>query len=162
MTAKYEHIQKIALSAPASSVVFTSLSQQYKHLEIVINYSNSSTAGSSIGFRYNSDSGSNYPYIGFYATPTVTFSDGTESYAFTNYSASTVDQLILAQIFDYSETSRTKSTLARSGGGNYRTYGWYSAWNNNSAITNIEVLNTATNFNAGATFDLYGINGDIT
>ena len=147
------------LSSSASSVTFGSIPSGYRDLVVVINWTNSSSTGSNVGLRFNSDSGSNYPHVAMYGDGSSTnYASGTQPYAYVFYGATTAEQMATVQVLDASATDKHKTSLSRSGGGSYRTYAWASRWANTSAITSIEVLNSAVNFSAGSTFSLWGRN----
>jgi hypothetical protein len=175
----YESIATVNLSSGnQSSISFTSIPSTYKHLQIRAiykwNYDSNPTANdqSSVGIRFNSDSGSNYTlhymsgngtgvsaagatstakgYIGISTAP-----NGYSSYA-NMYGVSIVD------ILDYTNTN--KYTTVRSLAGNDRNGSGFvnltsSLWLNTAAITNIEILPDYSSWKQYSHFAIYGIKG---
>jgi len=164
MTAKYEHIATVTLDSPASSVIFSSIPQGYRDLELVINAGNDgNTFG---GLRYNSDSGTNYSYI-------LARGDGNNtapgSSTSLNYavalgvsigSGGTLDQQAIVSIQDYSATDKHKTSVSRANDASQSAEMMAARWANTNAITSIEFFTFgASSAIAGSTFDLYGIVG---
>ena len=156
MASTYELIETTTLTSSASSVTFSSITQDYRDLVLV----SSVIAGSSnfeLKAQFNSDSGSNYARV--YA---LAFSGGELSgSATTTYNlagatgTSSHPSCDIFQILDYSQTDKHKSSLTRRNidAGTLMEAG---RWANTSAITSI-VLSAAINLESGSTFSLYGI-----
>jgi len=158
MTAKYEHIATITLDSSASSVTFSSIPQGYRDLELIINgiYSAGAAPGS-INAYFNNDTGSNYPQVYMLGTGSSASSgSNTNTQADLGFSGNETMQVI-AQIQDYSATDKHKTVLSRSDGS--RVEARATRWANTSAINEIDVFTTSADFQAGHTFDLYGIVG---
>lgn len=175
----FESIATVSLSSGNSgSISFTSIPSTYKHLQIRAvykwNYDSNPTANdqSSMGIRFNSDTGSNYTlhYLSGNgssasaagATPTakgyIGISTAPNGYSPYDgmYGASIVD------ILDYADTN--KYTTIRSLAGSDRNGSGFvnltsSLWVNTAAVTNIEVLPDYSSFKQYSHFALYGIKG---
>jgi hypothetical protein len=177
--AGFASIATVSLSSGnQSSISFTSIPSTYKHLQIRAiykwNYDSNPTSNdqSSVGIRFNSDSGSNYTlhylttngssvssgasvptskgYTGISVAP-----NGYSSFA-NMYGAAVVD------ILDYTNTNKytTIRTLAgsdRNGTGFINLTS--SLWLNTAAITNIEILPDYPSWKQYSHFALYGIKG---
>jgi hypothetical protein len=154
-TPTYIALATVTLTGSASSVTFGSIPQNYRDLVMVVD--GSGTGNLEMHTRYNSDSGSNYPYVGM---------DGTYSEVGTAVSATNFGYFTTArwfhtiQIFDYSTTNKHKMTLLRRNGPTSNSVAAESnRWANNAAINSISITASANAFATGTTFNLYGIAG---
>tara|TARA_R110002153_G_scaffold239048_2_gene393499 strand:+ start:625 stop:1137 length:513 start_codon:yes stop_codon:yes gene_type:complete len=163
----YTLIDSVTLTSSASSVTFSSISATGKgDLVLVIN---AKVSNNSYGFplvRFNSDSGSNYSYVGAYAESANTYSE-----AQTNSGIAAWDPIngnpimpplatIVHQIMDFSATDKHKAVITRSNNSSVGTGMFASRWANTSAISSmvIEPTNGTTagsSFDSGGTFFLY-------
>lgn len=156
-TSTYVGLANITLGSSAASVTFSSISQAYRDLIIIID--GTENADSSIRVYYNSDTASNYTRVFMEGNGSTTGSgSGTDSRIIDMRSA--VSNTIL-QIFDYSATDKHKSALVRSNAAtsSYPQV-WAAAgrWANTAAITSVTLdPDSTTQFNAGTNFALYGI-----
>lgn len=171
-TTSYESIQTFTVGSGGSSAIdFTSIPSTYKHLQIRIHArsSQTSTGGSYLGVRFNSDSGNNYSYHalqgdGSSATAGALASQNyvyLQRMANDNNSASIYGDLIV-DLLDYTNTN--KYTTVRSLGGydangTGRIYLTSSVWMNTNAISSISITPENGNFNQYSSFALYGIKG---
>jgi len=164
-TPTYELIETTTLTASASSVSFTSITQDYRDLVLVFEMTPPGSGNLSAQLKINNDTGSNYSYVTAVgrdtASGTVVESDsGTLSFGIVQFGAFARDTdgaLTAVQIMDYSATDKHKSWLSRSNGvapeGAVEMIA--GRWANTSAITSLEL--TASDFQSGSTFSLYGI-----
>lgn len=160
-TPTYELIETTTLASSASSVSFSSITQEYRDLVLVMDCK---VTGNAVGrVRFNSDTGSNYSFVQMIGNGSIaTSNSNTLDYGLV--SSSTMDTaselLTLIQIMDYSATDKHKSYLTRqnlSGTGTVGAYAVANRWANTAALTNMEVYTSANNFATGSTFSLYGI-----
>jgi hypothetical protein len=160
MTAKFTVLGNTTLATASASVTFSSIPGGYKDLVIFTNYlGNGGESGTR--YRFNSDSGANYSYV-------LAQGDGTNaswgsSSSFTGVigfatATATVAALQKLQISDYAATDKHKSVLVRSDRANQLTAMAAARWANTSAITNITINSLGSNFAAGSTFRLLGVN----
>ena len=159
----YTLIDSTTLASSASSVTFSSIDQSYGDLVLVVEYLADGTLTSPKPI-FNSDSGNNYHYVlmSGNGSSTASYAD-TTTYVRSTYSAvatSSSAHLITYQIMDYSATDKHKTVLSR--GNQTQTYpateAFANRWANTAAITQIDVQdNGSTQFAAGSTFYLYGI-----
>jgi hypothetical protein len=156
-------IQWQSLGSTSNSVTFSSIPSIYRDLVIVINGQISSN--SSITYIYNGDTGANYASVDMRGATfgTASFGATSRNYndtAYNNFDANTRIG-IRAEIYDYAQTNKHKSSLVRSNG--TLTDGMVIAmtnrWANTAAITSITINTTAGSFAIGSTFALYGIQG---
>ena len=161
MAATYTPIASITLGATAASVTFNSIPQTYTDLVLVLDAIRASGDGS-VGLQYNADTGTNYSF---------TFLTGNGSAASSGRSSSTVRvdsayinttrSTNIAHIFNYSNATTYKTSLARFNPSTQFVGMYAGLWRNTAAITSINIFNSdgVTNFASGSTFNLYGILG---
>jgi hypothetical protein len=165
MPATYEPIATQTLVTAISTVDFTSISQTYTDLVLVMSFGCASNTA--LGIRFNSDSGTNYgsSYLeGNGSSASNGRSTGLTYMRLGNsatFSSNTlIDQTIIS-IFDYTNTTTNKMLLARlnsrsQGVVNLNVGRWLPG--TSAAITSINILNSNNvNFIVGSTFTLYGI-----
>jgi len=168
MAATYEPIATTTLGSNAATVTFSNIPGTYTDLVFVINASQAHTGATSVLFRFNSDTGSNYSYTRIYADGSVALSDrGSNLYAagigIIGNQAITSAGTFIANIQNYSNSTTYKTTISRSSdssGGYVASY--VSLWRNTNPITSIDIKfgNFSGSFfdaRSGSTFTLYGI-----
>jgi hypothetical protein len=160
-TPTYTPLATITLTTNAASVIFGSIPDTYRDLVLVVT---SRITGGGSTVRFNNDSGNNYAFIyhrGGPAGNVVTSADfssgipngsgvGESTTSFTSYRVN---------IMDYATTNKHKSCVVHYGDatGSQNTASTYVRWGNTAAITNVRIVNTSANLEAGSTFSLYGI-----
>jgi hypothetical protein len=160
-TPTYDLIASTTLATSSSSVVFSSLPQNYRDLVLVMSVA-LSPAGD-VHLRFNSDTGSNYSMVyAFGFSGGVGSTSETASYLSTTYygGASTTigEHAGLVQIMDYSATDKHKPVLSRQNRANSGVDFNAARWANTSAITSILVFHASGRIlQAGTTLNLYGI-----
>ena len=152
-TPSYIALATVTLSGSATSVTFGSIPQNYRDLILIVN--GSGTGNLEMRTIYNSDSGSNYPYVGVDGT----YTESGVAVSATNFGYFTTAQWFhTIQVFDYSATNKRKTTLLRrNGAANNSVTMESNTWANNSAINSISINASANAFATGTTFNLYGI-----
>jgi hypothetical protein len=145
----------------AADVEFTSIPATYTHLQI---RGIARADGNSATIQFNSDTGSNYAYHGF-------FGDGSSVAAASGTSQTKSDIMITASganifsatvldILDYANTNKYKTTRSLSGtdaNGSGFLAPYSGLWMNTNAITSIKLTPYAGNFAQYSHFALYGI-----
>jgi hypothetical protein len=157
----YELIETQILGSSQANITFSNLntySSVYKHLQIRMALT--STVDSSIKFRLNGDTGTNYSFhaLDGRGSTIVSFAFTSENAGFIGYSFAGVMSATLDLIDAYSTTTN-KTTRALSGttqSGN-RVYLASSLRRSTESTTSITVLNEAGNFTVGSRFSIYGI-----
>lgn len=156
-------LANLTMGSAAASVTFSSISQSYRDLMLVINATPSS-AGDRPMIQLNGDTSSaNYSYV--YMTGTgsaASSSSGTDVGMYihiTGYMFDTTNSGVgIAQLLDYSATDKHKTMLARGNNAGNTSTAVANRWANTAAVTSIKCFNSAgQNFGAGSTFALYGI-----
>lgn len=159
-TATYTPLANLTLGSSAASVTFSSISQSYRDLVLVVTSKTVSTGASCI-LRFNNDSGSNYYGIDASGNGTSTFSYsyGPSSYIYIgdNPVVNTNNNFnAIMHIMDYATTNKHKTTLGRINNSTYVETA-VGRWANTGAITTAVVSVSSDSFAAGSTFALYGI-----
>jgi hypothetical protein len=163
-TPTYTLLGTTTLTSSTSRVDLTSISQDYKDLIVVADYTDTGTGGAAnVWFRPN-NSGTGYNSVRFYtygATGVVTDSTNGDA-AFKTFSAASGQRYqIIYQIFDYASTTKYKSVLIKENwandNGNIFTAGM---WSDLAAITSLTFQDTLPGAYAPtSTFSVYGIAG---
>jgi hypothetical protein len=159
----YESIATTTVgSGGAASVAFSSIPSTYKHLQVrILNKVVSGTPD--LLMRFNNDSGLNYNFHILRGNGT---SVTAERYIAASISNPVSDyfQASITDIFDYTSTSKTKTSRTLEGREN-NTSGEVGMWSHlwfatPAAITSITFIpNTGTNIAQHSSFALYGIKG---
>lgn len=163
----FESIATIVVgSSGAANIEFTSIPQNYTHLQLRIYWGYSNTANNTwLNTIFNSDSGSNYASHALRGDGSSIFSSNVSNYTYLSLGA---DQLgdasfwgvSVADILDYSNTTKFKTTRALSGQDRNGGCGmglWSGLWRSTAAITSIRISPDTSTFRAGSNFALYGI-----
>jgi len=132
------------LTATQTSVTFSSISQAYRDLVLVVSASMTTGSGAIVRVRFNSDATSNYFYVNMYGPGTAFFGSSTSTdtsliVGAGNGGYSTTTSPNTLNIMDYSTTNKHKTTLLRENS----TSGTAAAtirWGSTSAITTISLL----------------------
>lgn len=161
-TPTYTPLANIKLVSNATSVTFSSISQGYRDLVLVVSAALTSGTGN-MTLRFNSDSGTNYTGVSMEGTGSAAqsgFFSSTQLYInINNGSVYTSPGIDIVNIMDYSATDKHKSIVARGNGmGSGESVGGNAGrWANTSAITTIQVLAGGATYASGSTFSLFGI-----
>lgn len=157
-TPTYTPLANITLASSAASVTFSSISQAYSDLVLVV--SPIDAAGfSNVRVQVNGDTGSNYYWVRMLgdgsaaASSSGTTGGGAGGAAYVV--SSTERMSSITQIMDYSATDKHKTILTREDSPAYNTVALATRWANTAAITSLKVLGGT--YAAGSTFALYGI-----
>jgi len=161
-TQTYIPLASLTLSSSAASVTFSSISQAYRDLRLVVQ-TTCSTGVQIVGMRFNSDTGSNYSRVYMEGNGSASASASlTESQIYFDPSpdgATTANNWYFgtADIMDYSVTDKHKTVLARASIPTGSVAATAGRWANTSAITTVTVVAGLQNFAANSSFALYGI-----
>lgn len=160
-SATYIALANVTLGGNDNEIVFSNIPATYRDLVLVNNHL--VTTNSNQIIRFNSDSGSNYPWVYLGATGGGTAVSGTntstsllvEAIAASN----TSDRMTtIVNILDYSATDKHKLALTRGGRPGQGTDLIGCRWANINAVHTISIsLNNGASFITGSTFSLYGI-----
>jgi hypothetical protein len=160
-TPTYTPLANITLSSSAASVTFSSISQAYRDLVLVVS-ATANTGNSYFMVTFNSDSGANYNMVvmqgnGSSASSATASSDTrhivNNSFNITNTSSG---QFVM-NIQDFSATDKHKSSLWRYNKTDAIVLAAAGRWASTSAITSITITAFYNAYDVGSTFALYGI-----
>lgn len=159
-TPTYTPLANLTLSSTASSVTFSSISQAYRDLVLVVTGKrNSSGSGpASLVITVNGDTGSNYANVLIYESPGSVAASSQSSLNYMGGVAEDDFGLNVIHFLDYSVTNKDKNVLGRWGsyGSNSQTRAAAGRWANTAAITSI-TMTPSMGFTSASTFALYGI-----
>lgn len=154
VTPTYVALAQVTLAASAASVTLP-VPAGYRDLVLVLDLQ--TTASVQARVRFNGDtSDGNYPSVVMSGNGSVAESF-TQNGIYANAGYLTNRQLTTLNIMDYSATDKHKTVLQRITNASLTTSAPITRWASTSAITSIEVATTSDTFNAGCTFNLYGI-----
>jgi hypothetical protein len=159
MTTTYDSIASTTLGSTATYYDFTSISQTYTDLVIVV--SGTTNSATNVWLQFNSDTGSNYSYINLFGQP----NNSTGSYEGIDQTVAycgnigTVISPTEININNYTSTNTFKSVLTRSNVANDYVLEYVNLWRSTAAITSIRVGSGQT-YQIGTTFALYGIKAE--
>lgn len=164
----FELISTSLLSTTTSSVTFSNIPANYKHLQIrVVGRYTAATSISNLTLRFNGDTGSNYGYQslrgqgttisaaqpGSYQTSLLVGSMPGASAAASGFGSAFID------VIDYANTSKITTTKTFGGNAAYLdVFMFNGTWNSTAAISSILVSDatTSASFAAGTRISLYG------
>jgi hypothetical protein len=158
MPSTYEPIATTTLGSSTGSVTFSSISGSYTDLILII--SGTSSGGSEVKFRINSDTGSNYSgtVLGGNGSSAYSFRSSNSTYGGFGNALGTSVSTIIANFMNYSNTTTNKTIITRGSGAATNATAAAGLWRSTSAITSIVAnFDDATTFSTGSTFTLYGI-----
>jgi len=147
-TPTYELIQTTTLTSSASSVSFTSITQDYRDLVVSIDLP--SGGSGDIGIIFNNDN-SNKSDVFMFGNGSSTSSSTTSNIVVAFGAAGNS----LVNIMDYSATDKHKSVLVRFNHTTIGTQARAGRWASTAAITSVRF--GAGSIPSGSTFSLYGI-----
>lgn len=159
MPGTYEKIQTNSLGSSTSSVTFTSISQSYTDLVVVINGQSSNGNPGYIGTRFNNDATTVYSTTRFYGDGTSADSDRSSS---VNYAQGGTfwgsEGTVIFQIQNYSNNTTYKTYITRDNNAFNRTGLMISLYRNTIPITSMNIsCPDGAGFASGTTFTIYGI-----
>lgn len=165
----YESIQTVTVGAGgASSISFTSIPSTFKHLQIR-GITRASSGNAYTKLRFNNDSSNVYTYHSLFGSGTSALTDvalsqnGASAVTVAAGSlASNIFSGAIIDILDYTNTNKNTTIRDLSGfdsnGGGQVVFG-SGLWINTSAITQIDLLISASTYAQYSSFALYGIKG---
>ena len=160
----YTPIATTTLSSNGT-VDFTSISQSYTDLILIVGNALSTASTPGVSLRFNSDTGSNYAAIYLEGTGSAISSSrlNNQSYLVSGNAiglSTTSPANVTYQIQNYSNTTTYKNILTRYSQTSGAAPGASTSiglWKNTSAITSINITAQTGNLLAGAVLTLYGI-----
>jgi hypothetical protein len=158
-TPTYTPLATVTLGTATASVTFSSIPATYRDLILEIVIQPNAVAMDNVFLRFNSDTGSNYPYVeAFGSGASVGGGSGTTTYFLLGYhGGGTAPTQIGTSILDYSATDKHKTGLVRNDKTGQGTSMIAARWANTAAITTVLVDSVASTFPTGSTLNLYGV-----
>jgi hypothetical protein len=152
------------------TVTFSSISQTYTDLVLVVNNAQSTASTPGVSIRFNSDTGSNYSATYLEGTGSAASSSrlSNQSYIVSGNAiglSTSNPALVIFQIQNYSNTTTYKSALIRYAQTNGAAPGVSASvglWRNTAAITDININAQGGNLTTGTVVSLYGIRAEGT
>lgn len=152
------------LASSSATVVFSSISQSFRDLRLIITMPNGwSGSGSGVKFNSDTDYANNYSRV-------VMGGNGSSAYSFSNsgsgnptanhdLGALRSDGNLIADFLDYSATDKHKTVLARENGAGSEAAAQATRWASTAAITSITITTDGSpaNLPAGMVLSLYGV-----
>lgn len=157
MPSTYTPIATTTLSSDTSNVTFSSISNSYTDLILIVNGGLASQAA--MVLQFNTDTGSNYSVTRMYGDGTTASSDrfSNQNYLDLGFFQANLNNNSIIHLMNYSNTTTFKTVLNRWNSPAYVT-AVVGLWRNTSAINSIKIFNaTAVNLKSGSTFTLYGV-----
>jgi len=160
-TPTYTPLANLTLSGSAASVTFSSISQAYRDLVLVVT-GTSAASFANCQIVLNSDAGTNYSTVymngdGSTAASGATLSTSKGWLQQNPTFITTTPTSVIASIVDYSASDKHKSWLSRTDRADGRTSALAGRWANTAAITSLQVKLDGQSLAAGSTFALFGI-----
>ena len=153
----YDLLDSTTLASSASSVTFSSISQDYRDLVLVVD----GVAVSGDTFlrpQMNGDTASNYSWMRMYGDGTTTSSSSLSAQTSAVIGLlETVQSVCIANFMDYSATDKHKSGISRANAIGQQVGAYAQRYASTSAITSLTIICTGSGAAAGSTFYLYGI-----
>ena len=159
----YTPIASVTLDSAQPSVTFSGIPQTYTDLVFVCEI-DGDDGGASTRIRFNSDSGSNYSQTDLRGNGSSATSNRTSSVAQISLGvgAATNQTNVIGSINNYSNSTTYKTVLLRTNNPAEFTAARVGLWRNTNAITSIEFFVSAGNWVAGSTFNIYGVNAQLS
>lgn len=163
----FESIATATGTGSSGTITFTSIPNTYQHLQIRMQYINSTGGLYNVSMTFNNDSGSNYVVhrlFGNGATPTASATTAGSSLQAGIGTGTSYVGVSVIDIHDYASTTKNKVTRTitgredNSGTTNSSIMLNSGLWLNTNAINRID-LTVGANFTTASTIALYGIKG---
>lgn len=164
----FESISASTVTTAQGSITFSNIPQNYTNLQIRSYWGFTDTSNNTwLNVQFNGDTGSNYSYHAIRSAPagfvmSASYSTTKMSFGADYLGSSTSWAVSVAEIFDYTNTTKNKTAKAFAGqdsNGTGTANVWSGMWNSTSAITSITIATDSSTFRVGSTFALYGIRG---
>jgi hypothetical protein len=158
-------IQRVAGTGSSGTITFSSIPQNYKHLQVRFNVLNSSTTGF-LRYQLNGDTGANYAIHRLDADGSAVAAAGATGIAYGQLSLGSPDAnnpyVGIIDIHDYASTTKYKTNRTfwgrdTNGAGNLALAS--SLWLNTAAVNSITIFWSSNNFTTSSTIALYGMVG---
>jgi hypothetical protein len=156
----YEPIASQTLGSAASSVVFSSIPQNYTDLVIIGAVKNTANNGDEVAFQLNGDTTSSYSRTRLFGNGSSAASGRASNQTKGALAINSTAQFstVIANFQNYSNGATFKTVLSRGSDASNYVSSYVSLWRNTSPITQITLLpDSGTTFTADSTFTIYGV-----
>jgi hypothetical protein len=157
-TPTYTPLANLTLASSATSCTFSSISQSYRDLVVVV--VGSTTGNADITAKLNNATDYSFVYMAGSGSGSG-LSGAASSQAQITLDAyfwrSSETSSCIMNIMDYSATDKHKTILSRNNVAGAGVDAFVNRWNSTAAVTQVSVSTFANAFAAGTTFALYGI-----
>lgn len=160
----YTPIATQTLGSAASSVTFSSIPQGYTDLILICSTNQTSGGTADLSLQFNADTGSNYSATALSGNGSSALSNrySNENWVrctYYGYLDAAIGTYII-NLQNYSNSTTYKTLISRANSTSNGTGSSVGLWRSTNAINEVKIMctgNNATNFPAGSTFSLYGI-----
>lgn len=152
----YVPLANTTVAVTATSITFSSISQSYRDLVVVITGTSSIAAG--LFWIFNTDNTStNYNNVYMLGDGGSATSGTANSNSWSSMRGSNLTQFNVS-IMDYSATDKHKTVLLRqNSASDSGAFALAGRWSNTAAINSVQLSLGTSTFSAGTTFALYGV-----
>jgi hypothetical protein len=166
MPKTYRPIATTTLTSAAANITFSSISQAYTDLRLVVTVRQDNNASNdSLRLRFNSDGGTNYSRVNLTGDGSSTASTKTRnddeinivSYIPGTSAASGLYAVTVVDILNYSNTTTFKTSIIRTSNAAVGTAATVGLWRSTAAINTIFMRVSGFDMTSGTTATLYGI-----
>jgi hypothetical protein len=159
-TQTYTPIASQTLASATGTVTFNSIPSTYTDLVLVS--TTKSTTGNNTRITFNNDASALYSNtsLGGTGSSAVSRRDTGVTYIrldWDGYNQTTEFNVHVTNVQNYSNTTTNKTSITRSGSGPTGVDALVGLYRSTSAISRLDVVASAGNFDTGSTFTLYGI-----
>ena len=160
-TPTYIPLAEVTLAAAVPEVTFNSISQNFTELVLVSNVIVAN--GHEAGLRFNSDSSNNYTMVNMRGTGSQEASSAVQDPGYLPIQKNVSgNAFITTQIMNYSSTDQHKVVLNRGNSTQFGTAASVHRWASNLAVSSMFIYSiSGLSFQAGTTFKLFGIHGEV-
>lgn len=159
----YEPIQTTTLTSAQSNITFSSIPSTYTDLRVVV--VNTSSSANNQGFRFNSDTGTNYSSTYLYGNGSTAASGRYTSATYIHFASdivvgpTTYPAFSTLDIFSYAGSTFKSCLLTTSLdlNGSGEVVRRVGLWRSTSAINEVVLMRTSGDYSIGTTATLYGI-----
>lgn len=153
---KYEALANLTLASAAATVTFSSISQAYRDLYLVIS-GKTVTSNATIDLRLNSDATTtNYSSVTIQGDGTSATTSSSNTFGLSSLSTAVTSNVVV-EFLDYSSTTKHKSCIVRTDRSDTATQARIVRWANTAAVTTLGLPTGSTTYAAGTSFALYGV-----
>ena len=163
MSSTYEPIATTTLGSNQADVTFSSISQSYTDLVLIVSGGFNSATGYALSIQLNGDTASNYSTTYMLGDGSSASSGRYSSQAAMYVGAparNTLNGAYILQFQNYSNTTTNKTVLARTNAAAISTWASVSLWRSTAAINSIKIFPEVASWLSGSTFTLYGIKAE--